>query len=1021
MTEKRKLVMATNNAGKLREARAIAGDRLDILSLNDIGFHQDIEETADTLAGNALIKVRAIKDVCDLDVFADDTGLMVDALGGAPGVYSARYAGEGCTPDQNIDLLLKNLERVEDRSARFRTCIALSLDGKEHLFDGAVEGHIGTHRSGDNGFGYDPIFVCEETGKCFAEMTDDEKNAISHRGRAISAMMKWLASLCIALFAILPSTAASSSSDWTLYNTFDDKIDKVFDTPEKTYFLVQAQAYVPDQTDNNTKLCFLFVRDKEGGEMRPYNVQNFLSSSLIRMANYNAQKKYLLIVYDNLGIDMLYDDGKAYYISALKNFDSSSTKEVRSISFDPEQNRAYLATDFGFVAINDDKHEVASSGIYNRPIDYIARIGNRLLAVADGNIYSDNATSNHLSFSDFKPTDWTDGEEVLFMTPLSSKACIISRKHNGTETHFSMTWPDGQDNPVIVQLGTFLNADFYENNNGILVSMPNRFVAIDRNSAQCQYFTKREQDYGTSAGSWDLKDFHFAMPREGFYSLRKDSDGGWTVTGEAVTPNAPAPFRSNNLLYSTRHGMLTGSHGIDQNFSSHLAPNPVLLSGLSNGEWSQMGVPYFDDTQSLRVTNPSGMAQDPDNPDVFYFGSVMNGLLRYNIRDFSSLMHMTSTTDSPSLPGHVSVREPHSFWSNSFMLLSPVFDKNGNLLVGHVSTESNDGNKYTAELWIWSAEKRKASTSPESFKPFTVAKINGTTPSKSLRILPFESSGARNALLFFPVHKYNEPFVVYDHNGTPDDVSDDRQVAISNLSDSDGTVSFHYIHCATEDPSTGLVWVGTDNGVFYFNPMQQFTNPGSVSRIKVSRNDGTSLADYLLDGISVNNISIDGKGRKWFSLNGGGLVCTSADGRTILNEITTDNSMLPSDNVYATCYNPDRNSLMVATEGGLAEYHFNGQNSAAGSDVRVYPNPVRPDYYGWVTIEGLEDDCIVKITDSAGNLVRELGPASGGKVLWDASNARLDRVASGVYFVLASSGPDGGSYSEVAKVLVMKQ
>ncbi len=138
MTKKLKLVMATNNAGKLREARAIAGDNLEILSLEDIGYHEDIPETADTLEGNALIKVRAIKDACGLDCFADDTGLLVDALNGAPGVHTARYAGDACNPDDNIDLLLKNLEGVENRRARFCTCVALSLNGEEHLFEGKV-------------------------------------------------------------------------------------------------------------------------------------------------------------------------------------------------------------------------------------------------------------------------------------------------------------------------------------------------------------------------------------------------------------------------------------------------------------------------------------------------------------------------------------------------------------------------------------------------------------------------------------------------------------------------------------------------------------------------------------------------------------------------------------------------------------------------------------------------------------------------------------------------------------------
>lgn len=192
MEKLKEIVFATNNPHKLEEARAIAGDFLKIKSLAEIGCHDDIPETADTLEGNALIKARWVKDHYGYDCFADDTGLMVDALGGAPGVKSARYAGENCTPDDNIDLLLKNLENEENRKARFATVIALTLDGEEHLFHGSVEGSIAPDRRGKSGFGYDPVFVADETGLAFAEMAPEAKNKISHRGRAMQAFFEFI-------------------------------------------------------------------------------------------------------------------------------------------------------------------------------------------------------------------------------------------------------------------------------------------------------------------------------------------------------------------------------------------------------------------------------------------------------------------------------------------------------------------------------------------------------------------------------------------------------------------------------------------------------------------------------------------------------------------------------------------------------------------------------------------------------------------------------------------------------------
>lgn len=186
------IVFATNNQHKLEEIRRIVGGKFRILSLKEIGCEEDIPETADTLEGNALMKARFVKEHYGYDCFADDTGLMVDALGGAPGVYSARYAGPGHDSAANMELLLKNLDGVTERSARIVTVIALILNGQEMTFEGRVEGEILTVPAGTSGFGYDPVFKPTESSVSFAEMSADAKNAISHRGRATAKLMTYL-------------------------------------------------------------------------------------------------------------------------------------------------------------------------------------------------------------------------------------------------------------------------------------------------------------------------------------------------------------------------------------------------------------------------------------------------------------------------------------------------------------------------------------------------------------------------------------------------------------------------------------------------------------------------------------------------------------------------------------------------------------------------------------------------------------------------------------------------------------
>ena len=191
------LIMATNNEHKLREIRQILGDRFQVKGLADIGCNTDIPETSDTLEGNALKKARYVADNFGVDCFADDTGLEVDALDGAPGIYTARYGslngyGDSHDSDANIRCILDKLKYKTQRTARFRTVIALVRDGREYLFEGRVEGRIVDQLRGTQGFGYDPVFEVEDTGMTFAEMGPQEKNRLSHRGRATEKLVRFL-------------------------------------------------------------------------------------------------------------------------------------------------------------------------------------------------------------------------------------------------------------------------------------------------------------------------------------------------------------------------------------------------------------------------------------------------------------------------------------------------------------------------------------------------------------------------------------------------------------------------------------------------------------------------------------------------------------------------------------------------------------------------------------------------------------------------------------------------------------
>ena len=187
-----KLVFAYNNKNKIQEIQALVPNTIQIVSLEDIGCTEDIPETADTIEGNAILKANYVTEKYGYNCFADDTGLEVDALNGAPGVYSARYAGEQKDANDNMDKLLSELEDKSNRKANFKTVIALNLNGKQNLFTGIINGKIIEEKIGTNGFGYDPIFVADGYEKTFAELTMEEKSTISHRGIAVKELILFL-------------------------------------------------------------------------------------------------------------------------------------------------------------------------------------------------------------------------------------------------------------------------------------------------------------------------------------------------------------------------------------------------------------------------------------------------------------------------------------------------------------------------------------------------------------------------------------------------------------------------------------------------------------------------------------------------------------------------------------------------------------------------------------------------------------------------------------------------------------
>ena len=816
-------------------------------------------------------------------------------------------------------------------------------------------------------------------------------------------------------FALAVAATASADSNWRMHPTFDEEVGRVVETPEYTYFTSRTMPLKTGRIDAKS----LFRYDKEGDELQTLSTDNLLSFNNVLDIQYCPQKGYLVVVYTNYDMDFIFDNGDVVNCPAYRLATINQSKNVNGITVNPEFDRVYIATDFGYVALNDEKFEISESRIYGEPLKSMARIGDTIVAIHGNDIIAAPASDRRMSLSDYEKV--ASLEKPYILAPLSADMCLVAAYKNKAREVSSISLQNGKIavTPILTS-STLYNTE--NNKNGVTMASAKRLYQFTPDGKFSATDFPEEQT-GISAGSYDMSEVWQGMARKGIRSGKPGADGtSWTMTRDYMLPDAPAPFISTHMLVHPSKGLMLVNYGYDYNFNdSYSHSSPALLSAYRDSRWSNLSPAYTNPEQTKMMRSPNGFAIDPDNPDLIYMTSVYNGLARINLSDPSDVIHLSRPSDTGSkLPGFVEFvpdQTGKNKWGCQFT--APEFDYYGNLWTMYIDLDNQ--NPERLYLYCWTPEDRKATSSATSLVAPKVLEVKGFLPNNIDKLLPLRHSSNRNYLVY-TTGQYDSPLVVIDTNGTPLDSSDDTVGVIKKTEfvDQEGSsISPTHIRCMWEDPATGNVWIGHDGGVFYLDPEQAFSSSPRVTRIKIARNDGTNLADYLLDGVSVNKITRDGNGRKWFATLGG-VLCTSSDGREIVGEFNSSNSPMPDDATYGLEYIPANNSMMISTGMGLVEYFLSGSSSAGSEEsVKVYPNPVRPDYLGYVTIEGAPSGGIVKIVDASGNIVKELGRANGSEVKWDVTNHQFKRVSSGVYYVLVSSGKNDTEFAAAGKILVV--
>ena len=403
-----KIVFATNNEHKLSEIRGILGDQMEVLSLSDIGCHADIPETGETLEENALQKAQYVYDNYGMSVFSDDTGLEVEALNGAPGVHTARFAGgEGHDAEANTQKLLRVLENEDNRKARFRTVIALIMDAADNsnttdsvsdcstvkTFEGIVEGEITREKRGDKGFGYDPVFKPDGYDGTFAELGVDVKNQISHRARAVQKLCDYLKCflpfyllllLPFYLLTFLPLSVSAQTGIWHNYLAYHE-VQNICDADGELYVQASNALYSYNLTDQS---------------ITTYDKVNGLNDTYITHIKWNPTAKRLIIVYKNQNIDVMEKGGGVTNLSALYQKSMTDDKTVNSIYI--YNQYAYLACGFGIVKVDMQRIEISESYNLGKNISNVAISNSTIYAKQkDGQVLSASLNDNLID-----PNNW---------------------------------------------------------------------------------------------------------------------------------------------------------------------------------------------------------------------------------------------------------------------------------------------------------------------------------------------------------------------------------------------------------------------------------------------------------------------------------------------------------------------------------------------------------------------------------------------------------------------------------------
>ena len=814
-------------------------------------------------------------------------------------------------------------------------------------------------------------------------------------------MLKRIIFSIVFLASLYIVSAQHVPGSWKVIPMTGTSFEFVQDTPGKVYFLSSGS---------------LYSFDKETSETMYYTPGSKISDSSIKFLKYNGDKKYVALVYNNGNIDLIYDNGKVVNLSEIKDSNLTMAKAINDIQFG--EDRIYVATSFGIVVYDDKDYYVVESGIYNENIPVVFEMGDYVMLWrkdSDGKMklaYS-SKKDRHNTADKFKVIKELGYDNVM---PVRNNEFMMLSNGNLTKYTVDFSAPVESmltSSSMVTGTGGKKINKYKE---GWFVPGTNGFYMVDKDGKYTEKIS-----YDASYGSQNLS--FWANPST-FWAGNADGIGSYTLSNGVATPLNAKFFPKSSKQFHTWYA--TNTLDGKRVYISEAARTQIVPEVGGNNEFfdAKLYHEYYDwesgEFQEYYPYNEWGIfgggssrvVFNSNDPSIVYVGSLFWGLCVFD-KD-GKVIAQYDDTCTPL----------NSRWGSQ--IYDMAFDNNGNLwmIMWLINSNPVDGSVASPVKILTKEGFDLIKSDPQAIKvkdggkywlqPKWVDGLLGWMDAK----LIFSSKTNKGIALN---GAWGCPFVGMDTKGTTD-INDDVYFQYSGFRDQDGTVTNPIRKSWIIEDKNGHIWIGTDTGIYIVKDLDQICDGSSnyleVIRPKVARNDGTNYADYLLSSDMIMNIAVDSNNRKWIATTTSGLYLVNEDGTEILQEFNMDNSPLVSNVVTMVTCDPYGNDVLIGTPEGLFVYSSDSAPAKDDySEVYAYPNPVRPDYTGWITINGLMDNSLIKITDSQGSVVWS-GRSEGGMAVWDGCDSNGNRVRSGVYMVMASQNENGNS-GAVTKIVVV--